>query len=143
MMTNKVLLVVQMVKGIVSVIIFLVIRSNVGKTRKIISLNGERKRVNIMKIYLDDIRPTPVGFVLAKSVNQCKDIIIQCENEGKEIELIDVDHDLGDYAKDGGDAINILDWLVERNTLYPIAIHTANPVGRANMERMINRFWNN
>lgn len=28
-----------------------------------------------------------------------------------------------------------------KETYYPIAIHTANPVGRANMERMIERYW--
>lgn len=44
-------------------------------------------------------------------------------------------------ARFGGDAIKILDYLAERETFYPIAIHTANPVGRANMERMIKRFW--
>ena len=57
-------------------------------------------------------------------------------------EILDLDHDLGDFSNDGGDAIKLLDWLVERNTLYPIKLHTANPVGRANMQRMINKFWN-
>ena len=57
------------------------------------------------------------------------------------IELLDLDYDLGDYAQYGGDAIKILDYLAERETFYPIAIHTANPVGRANMERMIERYW--
>ena len=46
-----------------------------------------------------------------------------------------------DYASDGGDAIKILDYLAERETFYPVQIHTANPVGRANMERTINRYW--
>jgi len=55
--------------------------------------------------------------------------------------LLDLDHDLGDYAQFGGDAIKILDYLAEREIFYPIEIHTANPVGRANMERMIDRYW--
>ena len=54
---------------------------------------------------------------------------------------MDLDHDLGDYASDGGDVIKILEYLAERETLYPVQIHTANPVGRANMERMIQRYW--
>ena len=29
--------------------------------------------------------------------------------------------------------VEILDWLEETNRNYPIAIHTANPVGRQNM----------
>ena len=35
-----------------------------------------------------------------------------------------------DYAYDGGDAIKLLDYLAERETFYPVEIHTANPVGR-------------
>jgi hypothetical protein len=93
-----------------------------------------------MKIYLDDIRPAPDGYVLCKSVNEAKQLIE--ENEGKtQIEIIDCDHDLGDYACDGGDGIKLLDWLAERGTYYPIALHTMNPVGRANMERLIKAYW--
>lgn len=94
-----------------------------------------------MKIWVDDIRPVPEGYVGTKSVNETIQLIIEAENKGQIIELIDLDHDLGDYAADGGDAIKLLDFLAERETYYPILIHTANPVGRANMERMIQRYW--
>ena len=94
-----------------------------------------------MKIWLDDIRQAPQGYIHTKSVNQTKEVILKAEQDGVVIELLDLDHDLGDYAHDGGDAIKIMDWLVERNTLYSIQIHTANPVGRANMLRMIERYW--
>jgi hypothetical protein len=77
---------------------------------------------------------------LCKSVNEAKKLIE--ENEDKtQIEIIDCDHDLGDYACDGGDGIKLLDWLAERGTYYPIALHTMNPVGRANMERLIKAYW--
>ena len=95
-----------------------------------------------MKIWVDDLRPVPEGYVGTKSVNETIKIIEKAENEGIRIEFLDLDHDLGDYAPDGGDAIKILDFLAERGTFYPIKIHTANPVGRANMERMIQRYWN-
>lgn len=94
-----------------------------------------------MKIWVDDLRPIPAGYEGTRSVNETIALIEEAENKGETIELIDLDHDLGDYAMDGGDAIKILDYLVERETFYPIAIHTANPVGRANMERIIERFW--
>jgi hypothetical protein len=55
------------------------------------------------------------------------------------IELIDVDHDLGDYAADGGDGVKLLDWLEETGRNYPIRIHSANAVGIANMRRIIQR----
>ncbi len=77
----------------------------------------------------------------ARSVNEAIALVEKAELDGEEVELLDLDHDLGDYYSDGGDAIKILDYLAERETFYPIRIHTANPVGRANMERMINRYW--
>ncbi len=96
---------------------------------------------NSIKIWLDDLRPVPEGYEGARSVREAIDLIEQIEASDGEIELIDVDHDLGDWAPYGGDAIKLLDYLVERETFYPIQIHTANPVGRANMERMIRRYW--
>lgn len=94
-----------------------------------------------MKIWVDDLRTVPTGYVGTKSVNETIAVIEAAEQEGITIEFLDLDHDLGDYATDGGDAIKILDYLVERETFYPIRIHTANPVGRANMERTIQRYW--
>ena len=94
-----------------------------------------------MKLWLDDIRPVPAGYDGAKSVNEAISMIMEAEENEEEIEILDLDHDLGDYYPDGGDAINLLDWLAERETYYPIKIHTSNPVGRANMERIIERFW--
>ena len=94
-----------------------------------------------MKIWVDDLRPVPEGYVGTKSVNETITLIESLESKGSEIELLDLDHDLGDFAYDGGDAIKLLDYLAERETYYPIKIHTSNPVGRSNMERMIQRYW--
>ena len=94
-----------------------------------------------MKIWVDDLRPVPPGYTGTRSVNETIALIEKCEMENIKIELLDLDHDLGDYAADGGDAIKILDFLAERESWYPIRIHTANPVGRANMQRMIDRYW--
>lgn len=93
-----------------------------------------------IKIWLDDLRPAPAGYIWCHSVNETKKLIEQYEKTAV-IELIDCDHDLGDFATDGGDGIKLLDWLLERGTLYPIALHTMNPVGRDNMLRIINRYW--
>ena len=94
-----------------------------------------------IKIYVDDVRKAPEGYVWTKSVNETIAFIEEVESHGGSIDVIDLDHDLGEYASDGGDAIKLLDYLVERETFYPVALHTANIVGRQNMERMINRFW--
>ena len=87
-----------------------------------------------MKIWLDDIRPAPDGYVWCRSVNEVIGVI---SNTNDKIELIDCDQ----YARDGGDGIKLLDWLAEHGLFYKIYLHTMNPVGKANMERLIRRYW--
>ena len=120
-----------------------------------------------MKLWIDDVRPAPEGYVWCKSVNEAKDVIVRTEirvaeimevatnrlnaldlrayqsilkiASRRDIELIDTDHDAGDYASDGGDYIRLLDWLEEAGRNYPIRIHSMNPVGVENMRRIIER----
>ena len=100
-----------------------------------------------MKLWIDDIRKPPVGYVWTQSVDGAKDHIINHElmykvSGGKEyykITLIDIDHDAGDFACYGGDYIKLLDWLEETGRSYPIRIHSMNPVGVENMRRIIQR----
>lgn len=106
-----------------------------------------------MKLWIDDVRPAPEGYVWCKSVCSAKRAIEARElldgitwtydNGTKELlhpfELIDIDHDAGDYANDGGDYIKLLDWLEETGRNYPIRIHSMNPVGRENMRAIIRR----
>mgnify|MGYP000924054093 CR=1 FL=1 len=96
-----------------------------------------------MNIWLDDIRlPPGSDWIWVKSVNQAKQIIREFETMGFTHNIkLSLDHDLGDFFCDGGDGISLMDWLVTRNTLYPVTFHTQNPVGRANMERMYRRYW--
>ena len=91
-----------------------------------------------MKLWLDDIRQASEGYVWCKSVNEAITVI---EDNKNNIEVIDLDHDLGDFAKDGGDAICLMDYLVANELFYKLNFHTANPVGLANMKRMYNRYW--
>ena len=106
-----------------------------------------------MKLWIDDVRPAPDGYVWRKSVDDAIGIIelidifsqYTCYNPstGEEkkayIELIDIDHDAGDYAQYGGDYIKLLDWLEETGRNYPIRIHSMNPVGVENMRRIIQK----
>ena len=81
-----------------------------------------------MKFWVDDIRPAPKGYdIWCKSVNEAKTRISMIENRNRrylthisggipeeyEIELIDIDHDAGDFEYAGGDYIKLLDWLEE------------------------------
>ena len=106
-----------------------------------------------MKLQVDDVRPAPDGYVWCKSVYDAIDCIMKRETRLKNlddvlsdkrkeelsIQLIDLDHDAGDYTNDGGDYIKLLDWLEETGRNYPIRIHSMNPVGVENMRRIIQR----
>lgn len=103
-----------------------------------------------MKLWIDDVRPAPKGYAHIHSVNGAKRAIKHCEarmNAAADykvynrysIEVIDIDHDAGDYAKDGGDYIRLLDWLEETGRNYPIRIHSQNPVGVQNMRAIIRK----
>lgn len=89
-----------------------------------------------MKIWVDDIRPAPVGYVWCKSVYAAIDFIKGCNGP---IELIDIDHDAGDYAGLGGDYINVLNWLEETERNYPIRLHTVDLGAAENMRRIIEK----
>ena len=92
-----------------------------------------------MKLWVDDVRKPPVGYVWSKSVYDASCWIIVQENRNERFELIDIDHDAGEYAQYGGDYIKLLDWLEETGRNYPIRIHSMNPVGVANMRAIIKR----
>jgi hypothetical protein len=98
----------------------------------------EERRMN-MKLWIDDVRPAPEGYVWCHTVYSTKTVIEVCEDKGYPIELIDIDHDAGSCEQFGGDYIKVLDWLEETGRDYPIRIHTGNAVGAANMRRIIQR----
>ena len=95
-----------------------------------------------MKIWVDDARPAPKGYVWCKSAQEAKDTVLMLElyatvNECYKVELIDLDHDAGKFGPP--DYIKVLDWLEETERNYPIRIHSMNPVGVENMRRIIQR----
>lgn len=93
-----------------------------------------------MKLWIDDVRPAPsTEYMVCKSVKFAQSLIIYFEKRNNPVELIDIDHDAGDYAGMGGDYIKLLDWLEETGRNYPIRIHSMNPVGRENMRAIIRR----
>lgn len=92
-----------------------------------------------MKLWVDDVRPAPEGYMWADNTDDAISIIRIALEYGINIEVIDLDHDAGDYAKYGGDYIKILDWMERKQISVPIRIHSMNPVGAENMRRIIQR----
>lgn len=96
-----------------------------------------------MRLWIDDIREAPRDYIWIKDTNSALRFI---RLHSDEIELIDLDHDAGDYAKLGGDYIAILRELqrLARNPRIQMdfshikfRLHSANPVGVLNMRAII------
>lgn len=103
-----------------------------------------------MKIWVDDVRPAPEGYLHAYSVNEALALIGEVWEDSVIMQhlceiVLDLDHDSGDYNKDGGDYVNILNVIEQYNAtgetaIYPtIHIHSMNPVGVQNMRAVIQR----
>jgi len=78
-----------------------------------------------MKIYLDDIRPIPDGFVGCRTANEAIHMIKTCD-----VTYISFDHDLGE-DKTGYDVACVIERLVVSGKIKMPGwnIHSANPVG--------------
>lgn len=106
----------------------------------------------IIKLWIDDVRPAPEGYIWARSTNEAILIIGTFRQAVKYLayhieesdtllwfDVIDIDHDAGDYVEDGGDYIKVLDWMEAHKIKAPIHIHSMNPVGVQNMRNIIKR----
>ena len=103
-------------------------------------LNAQQQAINESitkdKLWVDDVRPAPSGYIWLKSVNGFIDYMV--EHGLDNVLVVDIDHDAGDYASDGGDYIKCLDWLESMGVEdINIRIHSANPVGVAKMRQVI------
>lgn len=80
-----------------------------------------------MKLWLDDVRPAPDGWIWVKNARQAIMML-----QSADIEQISLDHDLGDERSGSGYEVAV---FIERNaadgTRKPPQwqIHSANPVG--------------
>ena len=85
-----------------------------------------------MKVFLDDVRPTPDGWFRAYWPNE----VIRLLESGSVVEL-SLDHDLGD--DDRGTGYDVILWIeeavVSRKFVPPkIAIHSSNTSARSKMQ---------
>jgi hypothetical protein len=88
----------------------------------------------MVKVWLDDVRPAPEGWVHAKTCGEAEFLL-----RFEDVTHLSLDHDLGGS---GPDAIVLVNWMAENN-VWPtewIGIHSMNPVGRDNMKAVINRY---
>ena len=94
-----------------------------------------------LKIYLDDERPTPEGYThRCYGPEEVIALLQQAEKDGDIVELISLDHDLGEFNREHNrTGYDVLTWLEEqvhtRGFIPPrtVAIHSANPSAKEKM----------
>jgi len=84
-----------------------------------------------LKVYLDDLRPEPEGWVRAYTYEQCVELL-----ETGKVTHLDLDWNLGQGPERTG--LSVLHWLeeaVRAGRLRPpaLAVHTADPRARLRM----------
>lgn len=85
-----------------------------------------------MKLFLDDERPCPLGWVHVKTAWQAIGML-----STRMVTEVSLDHDLG--GDDAGTGYNVICWLEEvifTDASFPVPIvyvHTANPSARVKM----------
>lgn len=89
-----------------------------------------------MKLFIDDVRKCPDGWILCTTAEQAIDLIW---TDGDYIDEVSFDHDLGE-GKSGYDVACFIESLIFHGRLIKIPrwkIHSANPVGRSNIEKVM------
>jgi hypothetical protein len=95
-----------------------------------------------MKVWVDDVRPKPDDYdVWLKDADVAIRTLRTCL-----VTHLSLDHDLGDDSKTGYDVAKFIEEAAYKKILAPleVVVHSANPVGRRNIERAIERargFW--
>lgn len=102
-----------------------------------------------LKLYLDDVRPCPEGWVAAKTVHEAKwqiawHIAERHEDGYSNTFEVSFDHDLGvdENGKEQPNGTTLINWMTSAG-IYPTAatIHSANPVGRKNLMFDLDAMW--
>jgi hypothetical protein len=88
-----------------------------------------------MRVFVDDQRPAPPGWTLARNVDEA---IALLRNEN--VEELSLDYDLGDPCF--GTGSDVLDWLERalsehRTSLPRLHAHSGSPIGRRRLETHI------
>lgn len=109
--------------------------------------------MNSVSIYLDDVRSCPYGFnIHAFNYNECVYWLQLMTIEHKQVVVLSLDHDLGDFHEASNvnekTGYDVICWIEEQAHTNPsfilpkkILCHSANPSGRANIERVIRKLY--
>ncbi|WP_342779062.1 cyclic-phosphate processing receiver domain-containing protein [Paenibacillus hemerocallicola] len=80
----------------------------------------------MIDLYMDDARPCPKGFVLAKDAAECVELLKECD-----VRVLSLDYDLGWNMPTGMEVVRYI--VAERRFPSVIYLHTSSAAGRLQM----------
>lgn len=100
-----------------------------------LNIKGDYK----MKIYLDDVRDCPDGYILCRTAEEAIEYI----KTGK-VKFISFDHDLGEVPLSGYDVATFIENMVQQKEIScPCwSIHSSNPIGRKRIQQAMMSAYN-
>lgn len=87
-------------------------------------------RTTVIHVYMDDFRRCPEGFTLARSVDECLELLRLME-----VDILSLDYDMGPGEKTGSDVAAAM----AREGLYAreIYLHTSSMYGKKSMYEIL------
>jgi len=93
---------------------------------------ADKELEGMINVYLDDFRPCPKGFVLARNVEECLALLSNCK-----VNILSLDHDLGFGEPTGYDLVKkMVQHGYYANEIY---LHTSSASGRMNMYQLLQK----
>ena len=92
-----------------------------------------------MKVYMDDARKTPEGFVRTYTAEETKILLLT-----RQVQFLSLDNDLGslDPATEGYNVVNFIEELVYFDPTFPVpemVVHSSNASRALSMRQAIKR----
>jgi hypothetical protein len=90
-----------------------------------------------MKVFLDDRRATPVGWVRTYTVEETLDML-----KTRQVQVLSLDNDLGEGLQEGYKVMDTLEEWIYLDPTFPIPVmmvHSSNPARRGYMNQIINK----
>ena len=86
----------------------------------------------MINVYLDDLRPCPKGFILARNIRECITLL-----EEYEIGILSLDHDLGWNEPTG---YEVAKYMTDHGKYArEIYLHTSSSIGCTNMFQLLQK----
>src|SRR5690625_2592819 len=84
----------------------------------------------MIHVYLDDYRPCPTGFVVARNASECLLLLEECK-----VDILSLDHDLGWEEPDGTE---LAKQMVKKQLFARrIYLHSSDPLARKRMYELL------